>query len=120
MQRKRMALHQCSSEQELVKKGQQALQDFELGALLVTRGEHGMTLIRADEQELHLPARAREVFDVTGAGDTVISVLASAVAAGESLPDAVRWAARCGASAATRWGAQASLPTREQVLELEI
>ena len=47
-----------------------------------------MTLIRPDSPELHLPARAREVFDVTGAGDTVISVLASALAAGDNLADA--------------------------------
>jgi D-beta-D-heptose 7-phosphate kinase/D-beta-D-heptose 1-phosphate adenosyltransferase len=47
-----------------------------------------MTLLLPDSEELHLPARAREVFDVTGAGDTVISVLASALAAGDSLADA--------------------------------
>jgi D-beta-D-heptose 7-phosphate kinase/D-beta-D-heptose 1-phosphate adenosyltransferase len=48
-----------------------------------------MTLLRPGEEELHLPARAREVFDVTGAGDTVIAVLAAAVAAGADLPRAV-------------------------------
>jgi D-beta-D-heptose 7-phosphate kinase/D-beta-D-heptose 1-phosphate adenosyltransferase len=47
-----------------------------------------MTLIRPDSPELHLPARAQEVFDVTGAGDTVISVLAAAMAAGETMADA--------------------------------
>jgi D-beta-D-heptose 7-phosphate kinase/D-beta-D-heptose 1-phosphate adenosyltransferase len=62
---------------------------LELAALLVTRGEHGMTLLRADHAPMHLPARAREVFDVTGAGDTVISVLAAALAAGQGLPEAV-------------------------------
>lgn len=79
----------CASEQELVSKGEQLMLQHELSALLVTRGEHGMTLLRPDEQELHLPARAREVFDVTGAGDTVISVLAASLAAGEQLPQAV-------------------------------
>ncbi len=79
----------CSSEHELVQKGQALMQQLELDALLVTRGEHGMTLIRPGQPELHLPARAREVFDVTGAGDTVISVLAASLAAGESLPEAV-------------------------------
>ncbi len=63
--------------------------ELELGALLVTRGEHGMTLLRPGHSALHLPARAREVFDVTGAGDTVISTLAGAIAAGEDLPQAV-------------------------------
>ena len=65
------------------------MHDLDLGALLVTRGEHGMTLLRPDHPALHLPARAREVFDVTGAGDTVISTLAAAIAAGEELPHAV-------------------------------
>jgi D-beta-D-heptose 7-phosphate kinase/D-beta-D-heptose 1-phosphate adenosyltransferase len=79
----------CTSEGELVARGQNLMQELDLGALLVTRGEHGMTLLRPGEEELHLPARAREVFDVTGAGDTVIGVLAASVAGGASLPQAV-------------------------------
>lgn len=78
----------CRSEEELVSKGQQLLKDLELGALLITRSEHGMTLIRQNEPEVHFPARAREVFDVTGAGDTVISVLAASLAAGCGMPEA--------------------------------
>jgi D-beta-D-heptose 7-phosphate kinase/D-beta-D-heptose 1-phosphate adenosyltransferase len=79
----------CVDEAELVAKGAQLMSELELGALLVTRGEHGMTLLRPGFPALHLPARAREVFDVTGAGDTVISTLAAAIAAGEELPHAV-------------------------------
>jgi D-beta-D-heptose 7-phosphate kinase/D-beta-D-heptose 1-phosphate adenosyltransferase len=80
----------CCDESELVKKGQQLMQDLDLQALLITRGEHGMTLLqKSAQQELHLPAQAREVFDVTGAGDTVIATLAAAIAAGIALPDAV-------------------------------
>lgn len=79
----------CTDEADLVAKGQQLMTELELGALLVTRGEHGMTLLRPGHSALHLPARAREVFDVTGAGDTVISTLAGAIAAGEELPQAV-------------------------------
>lgn len=79
----------CSSEAEMVSRAQQLMALHELGALLVTRGEHGMTLLRAGLEALHFPARAREVFDVTGAGDTVIGVLAAAVAAGAALPEAV-------------------------------
>ncbi|WP_263261287.1 bifunctional D-glycero-beta-D-manno-heptose-7-phosphate kinase/D-glycero-beta-D-manno-heptose 1-phosphate adenylyltransferase HldE [Pseudomonas sp. RIT-PI-S] len=79
----------CADEAELVAKGAQLMAELELGALLVTRGEHGMTLLRPGHPALHLPARAREVFDVTGAGDTVISTLAAAIAAGEELPQAV-------------------------------
>ncbi|HAB64220.1 MAG TPA: D-glycero-beta-D-manno-heptose-7-phosphate kinase, partial [Pseudomonas sp.] len=67
----------CTDEAELVSKGAELMHSLELGALLVTRGEHGMTLLRPEHSPLHLPARAREVFDVTGAGDTVISTLAA-------------------------------------------
>lgn len=77
----------CANEDELVARGLKLLTALDLEALLITRGEYGMTLIRPDSAELHLPARAQEVFDVTGAGDTVISVLAAALAAGESLAD---------------------------------
>ncbi len=79
----------CADEQELVAKGLALLSALDVHALLVTRGENGMTLLRAGESALHLPARAREVFDVTGAGDTVIATVAAALAAGVSLPHAV-------------------------------
>ncbi len=78
----------CNNEQELVDKGLGLLKELDLSALLITRGENGMTLIRPESPELHLPAKAREVFDVTGAGDTVISVLAASLAAGDGLADA--------------------------------
>lgn len=78
----------CANEEELVAKGLKLMGELDLQAMLITRGEHGMTLLRPDSEELHLPARAREVFDVTGAGDTVISVLAAALAAGDDLAEA--------------------------------
>jgi D-beta-D-heptose 7-phosphate kinase/D-beta-D-heptose 1-phosphate adenosyltransferase len=70
----------CPNDEEVVRKGTELLHQHDIGALLVTRGEQGMTLIRANAPELHLPAKAREVYDVTGAGDTVIAVLAAAYA----------------------------------------
>jgi len=76
------------NEEELVNKGLRLVRELNLEAILITRGEHGMTLIRPDSPELHLPARAQEVFDVTGAGDTVISVLAASMAAGDGFADA--------------------------------
>ncbi len=79
----------CEDEQMLVEKGNQLLKQHQWDALLVTRGEQGMTLLRPDQPELHLPAIAREVFDVTGAGDTVIGTLASALAAGSPIEQAV-------------------------------
>lgn len=78
----------CSSEKELIDKGHKLRETLMLDALLITRGEHGMTLLSEDKKELHLPARTREVFDVTGAGDTVIATLAAALASGEPLSHA--------------------------------
>ncbi len=79
----------CQHEQEIVHKGQAMLREFDFKALLLTRGERGMTLIQLNQEELHLPAHAREVFDVTGAGDTVVATLGAALAAGVKLSDAV-------------------------------
>lgn len=74
----------CLTEQDILQKGRELLKKFAIKALLVTRGEDGMTLIDAHDST-HLPAYAREVFDVTGAGDTVIGALGAAVAAGVDL-----------------------------------
>ncbi len=74
-----------------------------LEALLLTRSEEGMTLFDA-EGELHVPAVAREVFDVTGAGDTVIATLATLSAAGMSLRDAVPIANRAGGIVVGKFG----------------
>lgn len=82
----------CQTEKQLIERGQALLKSHDWQALLITRGEHGMTLLRADQAELHLPAISREVFDVTGAGDTVISTLAASLAAGTSIEDAVTYA----------------------------
>ena len=71
-------------DQELAAKAQRLRRELQLGALLVTLGEDGMTLFD-DQGALHVNALAREVFDVTGAGDTVIATLAALVAAGMNL-----------------------------------
>ena len=78
----------CIDDEEIVTKGQDLMTSLELQALLITRSERGMTLLQKDLPAIHLPTRAKEVFDVTGAGDTVISVLAASLAAGESFADA--------------------------------
>ncbi|MCK5723098.1 MAG: bifunctional D-glycero-beta-D-manno-heptose-7-phosphate kinase/D-glycero-beta-D-manno-heptose 1-phosphate adenylyltransferase HldE [Gammaproteobacteria bacterium] len=78
----------CDDDEDIVKKGQDLMTSLDLQALLITRSERGMTLLQKDLPAIHLPTRAKEVFDVTGAGDTVISVLAAALAAGESFADA--------------------------------
>ena len=79
----------CLNEQDIANKGQQLLDKHDIGALLLTRGERGMTLIQRNTEEVHLPAHARQVFDVTGAGDTVIAILGASFAAGASLPHAM-------------------------------
>ncbi|RWR01413.1 heptose 1-phosphate adenyltransferase [[Pantoea] beijingensis] len=78
----------CKDEAQIVERGMKLMADYELSALLVTRSENGMTLLQPGKTPLHLPTQAQEVFDVTGAGDTVIGVLAAALAAGNSLEDA--------------------------------
>lgn len=82
----------CPDEATLVAKGEKLRAELGIDALLVTRSEHGMTLLRAGQAALHLPAAAREVYDVTGAGDTVIALLAAGLAAGHDLPHAARLA----------------------------
>ncbi len=78
----------CENQQQLVEKGMNLLHEMQFEALLVTQGEQGMTLLTEYDPPLHLPTHAREVYDVTGAGDTVISVLAASLAAKKSLPEA--------------------------------
>jgi D-beta-D-heptose 7-phosphate kinase/D-beta-D-heptose 1-phosphate adenosyltransferase len=78
-------------------------------AVLITRGEHGMWLLApggpsGQDEEIELPAEAREVADVTGAGDTVISALALAAAAGASLADAARVANRAAGIVVGKFG----------------
>ena len=73
---------------EIAAAGKKMLSLLGCRAVLVTRGEHGMSLFRARRRPLHIPTTAREVFDVTGAGDTVIATMALALAAGASLPEA--------------------------------
>ena len=82
----------CADQQQIVERGLNLIDEHDLQALLVTRGEHGMTLLSQDQAPLHLPTHAREVFDVTGAGDTVISVLAASLAAKKSLAEATQLA----------------------------
>lgn len=78
----------CADDDELVQRGHTLIQSELLDALLITRSEEGMTLLRHDQAPLNLPTLAREVFDVTGAGDTVVAVLAGAIAGGRSWPQA--------------------------------
>lgn len=91
------------TEDELRSKVQALRERFEFGAVLLTRGEEGMTLFDA-EGEFHVKAVGAEVFDVTGAGDTVIATLATTLAAGCSLRDAVAIANRAGGIVVGKFG----------------
>jgi D-beta-D-heptose 7-phosphate kinase/D-beta-D-heptose 1-phosphate adenosyltransferase len=75
-------------ERELAAAGRRILSLLRCRAALVTRGEHGLSLFERGRPPLHVKAAAREVFDVTGAGDTVIAAMSLAVAAGATLPEA--------------------------------
>ena len=68
--------------------GRKLISEHKFESVLITRGEEGMTLFRRDSEPLGLPAMARQVYDVTGAGDTVIATLAAAIASGSSVEDA--------------------------------
>jgi rfaE bifunctional protein kinase chain/domain len=70
------------SEAHVEEAGRKLLKELECRAVLITRGEHGMSLFENGAATTHIPTRAREVFDVTGAGDTVIATLTLALAAG--------------------------------------
>lgn len=80
------------SEEELEKVGVSLLRDLEAQALLVTRGEDGMMLFENGKRPHHFPTRASEVYDVTGAGDTVVSLLAAALAAGTPIHKSIELA----------------------------
>jgi D-glycero-beta-D-manno-heptose-7-phosphate kinase len=90
-------------EADLQSRAQKLREDLQLEAVLLTRSEEGMTLFDAQGQ-MHVPALAREVFDVTGAGDTVIGTLAAMLAAGLSLREAVPVANRAGGIVVGKFG----------------
>ena len=92
-----------NSEEELSTKAHNLRKQLQLDAVLLTRSEEGMTLFDA-QGAAHIAAQAREVFDVTGAGDTVIATLAALVAAGMSLREAMPWANRAGGMVVGKFG----------------
>ena len=107
-----------SDEADLNRRAQKLRAELDLDALIVTRSEEGMSLFTATESH-HEPTQAREVYDVSGAGDTVIGVLALMVAAGADLHGAMRVAnhaagivvGKLGTAVATREELAASFAT---------
>ncbi|MEN9658600.1 MAG: D-glycero-beta-D-manno-heptose-7-phosphate kinase [Pseudomonadota bacterium] len=82
-----------ANDAELAEKAESLRASLHLDALLVTRSEEGMTLFRP-EGVVHKPTHAHEVFDVSGAGDTVIATLGLMLAAGLEMPEAMDWSNR--------------------------
>ncbi|NNM79323.1 MAG: D-glycero-beta-D-manno-heptose-7-phosphate kinase [Gallionella sp.] len=101
------------NEAELTAKAEKLRVELGLDALLVTRSEEGMSLYRQDSV-LHEPTHTREVFDVSGAGDTVIATLAVMLASGAALPDAMRVANRAAGIVVGKLGT--AVVSREEIL----
>jgi len=80
--------HPVTVESDIVDAAKSLVVEYDLGAVLVTRSQDGMTLVTSEGAVTHLPAEAREVYDVSGAGDTVVATIATAMAAGASMLDA--------------------------------
>jgi D-glycero-beta-D-manno-heptose-7-phosphate kinase len=85
-------VQRVQSEEDVERLGQQILRTLHVTSVLITRGEKGMSLFEKKKPVIHIPTRAREVYDVTGAGDTVISTLTLALAAGAPLRTAAELA----------------------------
>jgi len=94
---------QWSSEADLKERAQRLRTDLNLSALLLTRSEEGMSLFDA-QGDIHVGAQALEVFDVTGAGDTVIATLAVLMASGLSVREALPWSNKAGGIVVGKFG----------------
>ncbi|MCB5266865.1 MAG: D-glycero-beta-D-manno-heptose-7-phosphate kinase [Candidatus Cloacimonetes bacterium] len=103
------------TEDEFFVAARQLLQKMELVHLVVTRGSKGMYVFSVDQQPQHLPSSAREVFDVSGAGDTVISALSLAYAAGASIFEAADLASQAAGVVCGKMGTASA--SREEILE---
>lgn len=82
----------CYKEDEILRKGENLLSKLKLSALLVTRSKNGMTLFQKEKKTIHFPAISKIASDVTGAGDTVIAIIAASLAIGYSLEEACFYA----------------------------
>ncbi|HEV2231829.1 MAG TPA: PfkB family carbohydrate kinase [Terriglobia bacterium] len=99
-----MAGLRLRTREELVASGQRLLADLGCSNLLITRGSDGMMLFREGEKPHEIPGRPRPVYDVTGAGDTVLAVLALAASAGATLEEAADLANLAGGRVVLKFG----------------
>ena len=100
----------CQDDATLIAKAETLRSALELEAILVTRSEAGMTLIQAGSAPQHFAASAQEVFDVTGAGDTVIATLAGCLSAGLPMAEAARIANRAAGVVVAKLGTASVTP----------
>lgn len=108
------------SEAEVVAAGRYLVDTLKVEAVLITRGEKGMSLFEADDRVTHIPAVAKEVFDVTGAGDTVVGAMALALASRATLGGAAQIANHAaGVVVGKRGTATPSVAELKQSLGLE-
>jgi rfaE bifunctional protein kinase chain/domain len=105
-----------TDEATLAEAGEELLRRYDLDAVLITRGEHGVSLFAKGEPERHIPAVASEVYDVAGAGDTVIACATLAMAAGATLEAAARLANYAAAVVVKKVGVASASP--DEVREL--
>jgi D-beta-D-heptose 7-phosphate kinase/D-beta-D-heptose 1-phosphate adenosyltransferase len=80
--------HKCTSNQEIEKAGKKILSKISVKHLIIKRGEQGLSVFERGKRTVHIPAQAKQVYDVTGAGDTVIAVSSLALLAGASILEA--------------------------------
>jgi D-beta-D-heptose 7-phosphate kinase/D-beta-D-heptose 1-phosphate adenosyltransferase len=80
-----MRFPKVESEKEIENLGTKILNELDCDSVIITRGEKGMSIFEKNKKPIRIPTRAKEVFDVTGAGDTVVSVLSLCFASGASL-----------------------------------
>jgi rfaE bifunctional protein kinase chain/domain len=95
---------------DLRRKADAMIAALELDGLLVTRGEEGMSYFGKGGVSLHVPAQARDVFDVTGAGDTVIAAMGASLAVGGAMPDALQLANVAAGIVVSKLGAATATP----------
>lgn len=101
-----LVVGKCDSDDTLVSRANNLVNQLDLDALLITRSEKGMVLVEKGQEAYFLPAQAKDVFDVTGAGDTVVGVLAASLAAGENFRNSAILANTAAGIAVSKLGAQ--------------
>lgn len=92
------------SEEDMLARARSAIEDYGFGSMVLTRGPEGALVVSASGEMLRIPTQAREVFDVSGAGDTMISAIAVALTRGHSVPDAVLYGNLAASVAVSRLG----------------